>query len=361
MFTMLHPFKPLVYTEDAIVQYGEPTRLSSDRSRGSDNPISVDALYAGYEPGSYLRGEHRCRAMLDRGVMVEDPLSFVRYRIERPDVAPLEGVVGILDLEEAVVHLHEGVMASAVAARRADIERAGAFLEPVVLATTVGADGFGAGGDIPMRSVVYGDEIHSVGAMCSDATFDSQQGIDRTFVVIDGHHRIAAAQNHSRINGIHPSILAMVVDIESPGLVVVPQHRVLGGSPIDLERLGADLIALPYARGDAVPSGAVAIVGGDISVLLTRTRTGAPSPEHRISSVTLSEELVEPLGLWVQGFATREVDAYAELDRGALAVAIMGDLDISDIVATASKGLVLPEKTTCFSPKVAVGLVGVTA
>jgi uncharacterized protein (DUF1015 family) len=77
--------------------------------------------------------------------------------------------------------------------------------------------------------------------------------------------------------------------------------------------------------------------------------------------VTLTDHLIEPLDLWVQGFATREADAYAELDSGACAVAIMGDLLMADIVATASAGIVLPEKTTCFSPKVAVGLVGVTA
>jgi uncharacterized protein (DUF1015 family) len=39
----------------------------------------------------------------------------------------------------------------------------------------------------------------------------------------------------------------------------------------------------------------------------------------------------------------------------------MGDLAMSDIVATASAGIVLPEKTTCFNPKVAVGLVGVAS
>jgi hypothetical protein len=102
-------------------------------------------------------------------------------------------------------------------------------------------------------------------------------------------------------------------------------------------------------------------VGEGVSVLLSVLNPRQDDLQARISSATLTNHLIDPLSLWVQGFATREVDAYAELDSGACAVAIMGDLAMSDIVATASAGIVLPEKTTCFNPKVAVGLVGMVS
>lgn len=356
---MFHPFRPLVYTAEAVAEFGEPTRLASDRAPGVHNPISVNALHAGYEEGSYLRGEHRCRAMLDRAVMVEERPAYVDYRIERPGIAPLSGIVGILDLAGTSIHLHEAVMASAVAARSADIERAGAFLEPVVVATSRGIRTDYADHKTRMRSVAYGDEVHTVAAMSPRC----EHGFDASteFVVIDGHHRIAAARQHAQINGIAPSILAFVIDVESPGLLVVPQHRVLGGHDVDLGALSDDAVVSTYERGGRVPPGSVAIVGTGVSVLVSIPPTGGSEPLDRISSVSLARRLLEPLDLWVQGFATREVDAYAELESGACAVAIMGDLDMADVVATASAGIVLPEKTTCFDPKVAVGLVGVTS
>ncbi len=348
-----------MYTTEAIAGFGEPTRLSSDRAPGVRNPISVNALYAGYEEGSYLRGDHRCRAMLDRSVMVEEPRVYVEYVIERPDVPSLGGIVGVLDLDAVTLHMHESVMASAVAARSADIERAGAFLEPVVVASRHGARPPAPGDVTAMRTVMYSDERHSVAAIPPD--HDHQLSETTEFVVIDGHHRIAAVRQHAGLNGLSPSILAMVVDIDSPGLFVVPQHRVLGGHGVNIDAVPDGVSVTPYRRGDPVSGGAVAIVGSGVSALVTIDDVRAADPSSRIGSVTLDKHLLEPLDLWVQGFATREVDAYAELDSGACAVAIMGELSMADIVATASAGIVLPEKTTCFSPKVAVGLVGVTA
>jgi hypothetical protein len=356
---MFHPLQPLVYTAETIARFGEPTRLSSDRAPGVRNPISVQALHAGYEEGSYLRGEHRARAMLDRSVMVEDPLSYVDYCIERPGVPSLRGIVGILDLNGLSLHVHEAVMASAVAARSADIERAGAFLEPVVVACRNGTRLPTADDVTEMRFVAYGDDMHSVAAIHPE--HDHGLNAETEFVVIDGHHRIAAARQHARLNGIEPSILAFVVDVASPGLFVVPQHRVLGGSVPDLDALPEHVAIAPYEPGETVSPGSVAIVGAGVSGVLSVSGMSVEDPRSRISSVTLTDHLVEPLDLWIQGFATREADAYAELESGACAVAIMGNLSMADIVATALAGVVLPEKTTCFSPKVAVGLVGVMA
>ena len=286
-------------------------------------------------------------------------MSYVDYRIERPGIDPLRGIVGVLDLDRSSLYMHEAVMPSAVAARSADIRRAGAFLEPVVVAAPGGARMADTDELTEMRSVAYGGELHTV----ASASPGQDHGLnkDTEFVVIDGHHRIAAARQHAHLNAMAPSILALVVDVASPGLFVVPQHRVLGGRAVDLDAIPDHVSAGAYRRGDVVPPGSVAIVGEGVSVLLSVLNPRQDDLQARISSATLTNHLIDPLSLWVQGFATREVDAYAELDSGACAVAIMGDLAMSDIVATASAGIVLPEKTTCFNPKVAVGLVGVVS
>ncbi len=351
---MLRPFPPLIYSTAAVSRHGEPTRLSSDRSPGDGNPISVRVLHAAEAPGSYRRGELRARTFIARGVMEEREEAFVRYRIERAGYPDLVGVVGVLDLEATRVYPHEDTMPSAVAARRADIERAGAHLEPIILASIDPID-VEAGEARPLRRVHYGAEIHQVDAFETPPDLGDGTG----YVVLDGHHRIAATRHHATVTGEPPAILAMVVDVATRGLFVEPQHRVLGGPRLDPEVL-RDVGALSsYRRGERVPPGAVAIVTRDESVLVTPPESRRSGALARISSLTLQEDVLPLLDHWVEGYATREIDAYRELDAGAAGVAIMGDLTITDVVEAARDGVVLPEKTTCFNPKVAVGLVGV--
>jgi hypothetical protein len=355
---MLRPFSPLVYAADAVERFGEPTRHSSDRSPRDGNPISVRLLHAAESPGSYRRGEQRSRTFVARGVMVEHEPGYVRYRIDRPGRPALVGLVGVLDVATATLHAHEGVMPSAVAARRADIERAGAHLEPIVVASIDPID-VNEDGGTDLRTVRYGEELHKITAVKPSATHAAIASRDPGFVVLDGHHRIAAALQHSELTGEPPWILTMVVDVATAGLFVEPQHRVLGGPPIDLETLSAVADTTPYERGERVPPGAVAVVSGTTSIVAVTKSSSRSGALARISSLTLHEDILPVLDLWVEGYATREADAYDELDAGARAVAIMGDLEIADVVDTARTGVVLPEKTTCFNPKVAVGLVGV--
>ncbi|GMQ94462.1 MAG: hypothetical protein BMS9Abin12_1954 [Acidimicrobiia bacterium] len=357
MFTMLHPFDPLVYTPDAVRRYGEPTRLSSERALDDGNPISVRVLQAAETPGSYRRGEHRCRTLIDRGVMEKRERGFVSYTIERAGRPNLTGLVGILDLEGAIIYPHEGVMPSAVAERWADIERAGAFLEPVVVASDLSDVTLPSSRSV-LREVSYGDENHVVALLSPDVVDVADVIGENGFVVLDGHHRIAATRQHAEHAGTAPLVLAMVVDHRSPGLFVEPQHRVLAGKIASVDSLRGIAEVASYRRGEPVVSGSVAIVGRDVSVVLTIAADGWAESEQRISSLTLERELLGRLEMWVEGYATCEVDGYAELDAGAGAVAIMGELAIADIVDTARRGVVLPEKTTCFTPKVAVGLVG---
>jgi len=346
-----------MYSADVISRFGEPTRLSSDRSPGDGNPVSVRLLHEAQTPGSYRRGEDRTRSFLDRGVITKLGSSFVTYTISRPDRPDMCGIVGVLDLEESIVYPHEDVIPSAVATRLADIERAGAFLEPVVVAAEGLKLSMLSHDAELVRSARYVDEIHSVSTIAPNQPGQALSPSGDVYVTLDGHHRIAAVMRHASHRGSKASILAMVVDSGSPGLFVEPQHRVLSGPPITSQAIPSDASVLPYRRGDPVSPGSVAIVSADLSVVVSVP--DAPTPqERRISALTLDRHLLDPLSQRVEGYATRESDAYDQLEAGANAVAIMGDLRIVDVSATAKSGIVLPEKTTCFNPKVAVGLVG---
>jgi len=269
----------------------------------------------------------------------------------------MSGIVGVLDLDESTVYPHEDVIPSAVASRLADIERAGAFLEPVIVAAE-GLDVSMLESDaVLVRSVGYGDEVHSVSTVSRGQPGEPISPVADVYVTLDGHHRIAAVLRHASSRGTRASILAMVVDSGSSGLFVEPQHRVLSGPPIATDAISSNASVRPYRRNDPVPPGSVAIVSAEVSVVVSVPESRSPQ-EGRISALTLARYLLSPLSQRVEGYATRERDAYAQLDAGANAVAIMGDIRLSDVSATAQRGIVLPEKTTCFDPKVAVGLVG---
>jgi len=346
-----------MYSADVLSRFGEPTRLSSDRSLGDGNPVSVRLLHEAQTPGSYRRSEDRTRSFIDRGIITKRGNSFAIYTISRPDRPDMCGIVGVLHLEEATVYPHEDVIPSAVATRLADIERAGAFLEPVVVATE-GLDMSTVEGDAEsIRSARYGDELHSVSTIAQDQLVQPLAPSEGAYVTLDGHHRIAAVMRHASHRESKASILAMVVDSGSPGLFVEPQHRVLSGPPIRTAAVPSNASVMPYHRSDPVSPGSVAIVSADLSVVISMPDASTPQ-EGRISALTLDRYLLSPLSQRVEGYATRERDAYDQLEAGANAVAIMGDLRIADVSATARSGIVLPEKTTCFNPKVAVGLVG---
>ncbi|NHZ71052.1 MAG: DUF1015 family protein [Proteobacteria bacterium] len=354
---MLYPFQPIVFSAEAIERFGEPTRLSSDRSPGDGNPISVRVLHEAETPGSYRRGENRTRSFVDRDVMVLHDGAYAIYSIARPNRPDMAGIVGMLDLEHTTVYPHEDVMPSSVATRRADIERAGAFLEPVILTTHLQQPIPPVADDLYARQVRYDDEVHTLSVIAPDQSVIPPAVLRGDLVILDGHHRIAAAIQHADLTSTSPSILAMVVDAASPGLFVEPQHRVLSGPPIDLTALPETATVGVFERGDVVPPGAVAIVSDTVSVVIN-VPGDRSLEEARISALTLERQLLDLLLQRVEGYATRESDAFEQLDSGANAVAIMGDLRIADVMTTARRGVVLPEKTTCFNPKVAVGLVG---
>jgi len=353
MFFMLYPFHPLLFTDEAVAALGEPSRLSSDRGRTNANPASVDRLYAPDMPGAFQPSDHRIHRWLQDGTVRRgaEPV-FVRYTVHAASRTLLAGTVGVIDLDETTPLPHEATTPSLVAARRADLERAGAMFEPILLVTRSGT---GLSGDSArsLRSVQYEGETHRVVAI-------DPGGIERSFppeanslVIADGHHRVKAIVEHAESSNQRPFALVMIVDSVDSAPVVHPQHRVLAGAVPQRPESDRDIDICPYVFGDPVPRGAVGIVTNSDAWL------AVPRFPSLVSAAVLESHVAPTLALSIAGVATREEDAVRELERGAAAAAIMGPMSIDQIVDEAEAGRILPHKATCFSPKLAVGLVGV--
>ncbi|GMR01754.1 MAG: DUF1015 family protein [Acidimicrobiia bacterium] len=352
MFLMLYPFHPLLYSDEAVAAFGEPSRLSSDRDRTNGNPVSVDRLYAPDMPGAFQPSDHRIHRWLQDGTVRRgtEPV-FVRYTVHASNQELLAGIVGVLDLDETTPLPHEATTPSLVAARRADLERAGAMFEPVLLVTRAGT-GLSSDSTASLRSVQYEAETHSVVAI-------DPSGLERPFppeasslVIADGHHRVKAIVEHARSTNQRPLALVMIVDSVDAGPLVHPQHRVLAGTVPQRPESNSDIDIRPYVVRDPVPQGAVGIVTDSDAWL------AVPRFPSLVSAAVLERHVAPALGLSIGGVATHEEDALRELERGAAAAAIMGPMSIDQIVDEAERGRILPHKATYFSPKLAVGLVG---
>lgn len=332
--------------------YGEPSRLSSDRGRSNGTPVSVDQLYAADTPGAFQPADDRVERWIAAGTMIRHrDAVLVRYVIERPNQTPLVGLVGVMNLAETTILPHEPTTPSEVAARMADIERAGALLEPIMV---MAAPGFGPMFDDGslLRVVTYGDETHSIYALKPEDVQWPGESHDRKFVIADGHHRVQAILQHADNSGNAPLGLMIAVDTRTQGMTVEPQHRVLAGLIPKRPATSDHFDVLPFSLADGVPRGAVGIITKFDAWLMS------PTFDAGISAAVLTEYVAPLLGLAVSGVATRERDAVAEMAKGAAAAAIMGPITTDVVITEARGGRLLPHKATCFSPKVAVGLVG---
>lgn len=63
---------------------------------------------------------------------------YVRYEITRPGLRTLSGIVGLVALDATELLPHEATTTPLIDARRSDVERAGALLEPILLLTERG-------------------------------------------------------------------------------------------------------------------------------------------------------------------------------------------------------------------------------
>lgn len=183
-----------------------------------------------------------------------------------------------------------------------------------------------------------------------------------TLLIADGHHRYSVGCEHwaaTRQTGAG-RLLAFLVSERDPGLVVLPTHRVVEGTP-SLRRALArvcrarpvkDLSGLsrersPYAMG--------LVDGKSLSVL-----TPAPADKGVKSGFAtdwLFRRLLSKVDPHDISYFSDAGEAAAEARRSGRLALILKDFAVGDIRKAVVKAGLLPQKSTYFYPKIPTGLV----
>ena len=222
---------------------------------------------------------------------------------------------------------------------------------------------------------------------------------DAPIYMADGHHRYETALRYREIlkdggaqEGGHDFVLMSLLEIEDPGLVVLPYHRLLRGlSPeqlAEIERLvgesfdvqtldsasanGADVVPLLEDRLEEIAASRVALGLLDsgsqsVSLLTLKEQPGASaSPLERCATWVLEKLVLGP----VLGTQSEAVDMgllYYSHDSEEVSSGISsGDVQLGFVLPPLSldvfeevvlSGERMPIKSTYFSPKLPTGLV----
>ena len=221
---------------------------------------------------------------------------------------------------------------------------------------------------------------------------------DKQLIIADGHHRYETALNHrnamrqrSGNNGDAPyeRLMMTFVNMDSPGLVVLPTHRVVFGFDafdvtamkaklgkyFDVEDLGpvTDAKSAVDQLRDAgnVRSALLAVTAKGAYVLRSKPTQDSPalagqSERQRGLDVVQLHKLVleETLGMSEEDIRDQKhlkyvrdaKEAVEEVRRGANVAFLMNPVRMEQVRDIAFGGEVLPQKSTDFFPKLLSGL-----
>lgn len=220
---------------------------------------------------------------------------------------------------------------------------------------------------------------------------------DKRLLIADGHHRYETAReyrnacrastNSADHNAAHEFVMMTLINMSSPGLVVLPTHRVVFGvAEFDAEKLALGLQEFcelkPADTSGPVPLAELGEMGRDGSAfgvvtsagrLLARVLPGKAesllagiSPLERRLDVTLLHELVLHRILGISPEAVREQrnvryfrsadEAVNEVANGADAAFLLNSVPLTLMRDICYAGHLMPQKSTDFYPKLLSGL-----
>lgn len=210
-------------------------------------------------------------------------------------------------------------------------------------------------------------------------------GSDDTLYIADGHHRYETGGTYRGETPTADRTLALIVPLGDPGLVVLPTHRLVRGSPVDeaglracagerfdVSQLGSSADVQAELRG-AGPDSTVCVVSLPgpkfFSVRLKADADLSDLPYHDQPSVLaldvakidslIVDRLVAAVGNG-QGLgyeASDEAAIEAVTSAAAAAGVLLNPTGLEQVLAVADAGTFMPQKSTYFAPKAPSGLV----
>lgn len=187
-------------------------------------------------------------------------------------------------------------------------------------------------------------------------------------LIADGHHRTESAMRHAAGDGRGAPGAALrlmgLVRAQSPGLLLLPTHRVLTGAPGEgLDRVREEAAAAGFpvhpvsraeaaARMEADRAAVLALPAGGEAGLEISCRGGA-----RGAALFIHRRLLPALGQTRPSLRRDTAAALSLLDDGAHSLALLlAAPRVDDVRVAADAGLPMPPKSTCFHPKLQSGL-----
>jgi hypothetical protein len=331
----IRPFRALRYdVPDLGAVVAPPYDVISDEQRAeylARSPYNVVHLTL---PDSEEQAARDLAAWQEEGVLVRDPEP-AYWWLSQDYVGPdgvsrrRDGFVASLHAEpyaNRVILPHERTHAGPKEGRLRLLKATRTQLEPLFFLwdASIDIDGLGEP-DLE----VGGDRLWRLDAEFGDAL--TEELADAQLLIADGHHRYETALAY----GESPWLLAVIVPTDQEGLTIFPTHRVArsvngaSGQPID--RPGDDLPGPVLYRGD----GRYELLAGG----------------------GLDPDVVDSLHPEGVTYTAERAEAEAAVDRGeAEAAFLLRPTRIEDVWEVASRGDVMPQKSTFFYPKLTSGL-----
>ena len=381
------PFAALRYaTDDLETVVAPPYDVLSDAEvdelagRSDHNIVRVDVPRGG--PDRYERAADTLQDWIaDRVLVADERPSFTIYRMRFTDAAgtarDIAGVLGGLEITDegaGGVLPHERTTPKA-STDRLDLTRATrANLSPVWgLSLASGLTALLAEPGEPVGRVVEGTVEHAVERVVEP---DRIAAIQRVLaaddvLIADGHHRYSISRTYrddvraatGRRDGPAEQTLAFVSELVADQLSVQAIHRLYAGIDFDdlAEALGRSFALTAVDRPDASTLAAMETEGFLVLV--------GPDEAWRLDPQLGRFEGVRALdGAWLEtalsdvaarvSYQHGLAEVLAELDAGrAGAGVLIRPVSVPEIERTAREGLLMPPKSTFFTPKLKTGFV----
>jgi uncharacterized protein (DUF1015 family) len=380
------PFAALRYAADDLSRLVAPPYdvLSDDdlaqlQARSPHNVVHVDVPRDGDD--RYRRAAETLRQWRADGVLVADPVpSFTIYRMRfsdpsgaQRDVAGVLGGLEIVDEGSGGVLPHERTTPKDSTDRLELTRATQANLSPVWgLSLAGGLAALLAEPGEPVGRVVEDGVEHVVERVTDPDRIAAIQKLlaSDDVLIADGHHRYAVSRTYrdevrsdtGRNDTPAEETLAFVSELVTEQLSVDAIHRLYAGDPGELAaalRHRFDLTVTDRPTSDTL----AAMSRDGFLVLVARERAWRMTPKPGAFDDVRSLD-----GAWLEatlngtGAEVRYqhglAETLAEVDAGrASAAVVIRPVSVAEIERTAREGLLMPPKSTFFTPKLKTGLV----
>ncbi len=402
------PYDKISSAERAVLWDRDPhnvVRLILPPPGGVETDVATQST-AAESADWYGHAACRYREWIHQGILREDPPRLYVYRQTFPYQGRTwtrAGLFGALRLEDgAGPYAHEFTFEGPKADRLRLLRATRANLSPIFLLADGPLDAWESlflRTDAPLlRFEDLEGQVHELYSIDSPSLLDGAQDFlrDRALVIADGHHRYETALNYRRAmmeeTGLDPArepwggVLALIVPIASPGLLVLPTHRVIRDLPDRwLEQLRekaapyCDIAPLPDPRGESLRDllrrpehGLSAVAAGSREAWRITLKPGAaapalqavPEPLRDLNVTFLHQFLLgDCLGLTPEFLQTRtrylrdedEALSHARRESGTAAF-LLGGLTPQTVFEVSKRNVRMPQKSTDFYPKIPTGL-----